>query len=233
MSLPKKILLLVLLLIVFMAVCVYTKIGQLTLLNSDDSSIEVQEYVTQPLQNEEETPLTQEESLKKLNEPVLENIEKKDEETQKESEEVVEQKVEVEEKIEEKTPEVQTLPSKENIQEQINTALENNGIMFQRMSYNVTTQSQNTIEKIAQILIQNPHIKIEIAGHTDAKGDDSFNQMISEQRANSVKNLLKALGVEENRLSAKGYGETMPLVPNDKEGYSLTNRRVEFNIIEE
>lgn len=233
MSLPKKILLLVLLLIVFMAVCVYTKIGQLTLLNSDDSSIEVQEYVTQPLQNEEETPLTQEESLKKINEPVLENIEKKDEETQKESEEVVEQKVEVEEKIEEKTPEVQTLPSKENIQEQINTALENNGIMFQRMSYNVTTQSQNTIEKIAQILIQNPHIKIEIAGHTDAKGDDSFNQMISEQRANSVKNLLKALGVEENRLSAKGYGETMPLVPNDKEGYSLTNRRVEFNIIEE
>ncbi len=233
MSLPKKILLLVLLLIVFMAVCVYTKIGQLTLLNSDDSSIEVQEYVTQPLQNEEETPLTQEESLKKLNEPVLENIEKKDEETQKESEEVVEQKVEVEENLEEKTPEVQTLPSKENIQEQINTALENNGIMFQRMSYNVTTQSQNTIEKIAQILIQNPHIKIEIAGHTDAKGDDSFNQMISEQRANSVKNLLKALGVEENRLSAKGYGETMPLVPNDKEGYSLTNRRVEFNIIEE
>lgn len=233
MSLPKKILLLVLLLIVFMAVCVYTKIGQLTLLNSDDSSIEVQEYVTQPLQNEEETPLTQEESLKKLNDPVLENIEKKDEEAQKESEEVVEQKVEVEEKIEEKTPEVQTLPSKENIQEQINTALENNGIMFQRMSYNVTTQSQNTIEKIAQILIQNPHIKIEIAGHTDAKGDDSFNQMISEQRANSVKNLLKALGVEENRLSAKGYGETMPLVPNDKEGYSLTNRRVEFNIIEE
>lgn len=233
MSLPKKILLLVLLLIVFMAVCVYTKIGQLTLLNSDDSSIEVQEYVTQPLQNEEETPLTQEESLKKINDPVLENIEKKNEETQKESEEVVEQKVEVEEKIEEKTPEVQTLPSKENIQEQINTALENNGIMFQRMSYNVTTQSQNTIEKIAQILIQNPHIKIEIAGHTDAKGDDSFNQMISEQRANSVKNLLKALGVEENRLSAKGYGETMPLVPNDKEGYSLTNRRVEFNIIEE
>ena len=233
MSLPKKILLLVLLLIVFMAVCVYTKIGQLTLLNSDDSSIEVQEYVTQPLQNEEETPLTQEESLKKINDPVLENIEKENEETQKESEEVVEQKVEVEEKIEEKTPEVQTLPSKENIQEQINTALENNGIMFQRMSYNVTTQSQNTIEKIAQILIQNPHIKIEIAGHTDAKGDDSFNQMISEQRANSVKNLLKALGVEENRLSAKGYGETMPLVPNDKEGYSLTNRRVEFNIIEE
>lgn len=233
MSLPKKILLLVLLLIVFMAVCVYTKIGQLTLLNSDDSSIKVQEYVTQPLQNEEETPLTQEESLKKINDPVLENIEKENEETQKESEEVVEQKVEVEEKIEEKTPEVQTLPSKENIQEQINTALENNGIMFQRMSYNVTTQSQNTIEKIAQILIQNPHIKIEIAGHTDAKGDDSFNQMISEQRANSVKNLLKALGVEENRLSAKGYGETMPLVPNDKEGYSLTNRRVEFNIIEE
>jgi flagellar motor protein MotB len=45
--------------------------------------------------------------------------------------------------------------------------------------------------------------------------------------------LLITLGVEENRLSAKGYGETMPLVPNDKEGYSLTNRRVEFNIIEE
>jgi len=227
MSLPKMILLLVLLLIVFIAVCVYTKIGQFALDNNDKSSIEVQENVTQPLQNEEITPLTQEEALKKIDEPILENEEEKSEETQKNIEKIIEQNFEEEKK------QTQTLPSKENIQEQINKVLENNSIMFQRMSYNVTTQSQDTIEKIAQILIQNPQIKIEVAGHTDAKGDDSFNQMISEQRANSVKNLLIALGVEENRLSAKGYGETMPLVPNDKDGYSLTNRRVEFNIIEE
>ncbi|MDD2639588.1 MAG: OmpA family protein [Arcobacteraceae bacterium] len=227
MSLPKKILLLVLLLIVFMAVCVYTKIGQFTDEFSTSTPQEATNQVTQPLQNEETPPLTPEETLKKIDEPLVEDEEKKGEETQKNIEKIIEQN------FEEKNKQTQPLLSKENIQEQINSVLENNSIMFQRMSYNVTTQSQDTVEKIAQILIQNPQIKIEIAGHTDAKGDDSFNQMISEQRANSVKNLLIALGVEENRLSAKGYGETMPLVPNDKEGYSLTNRRVEFNIIEE
>jgi outer membrane protein OmpA-like peptidoglycan-associated protein len=227
MSLPKKILLLVLLLIVFMAVCVYTKIGQFTDELSTNTPQEATNQVTQPLQNEETPPLTPEETLKKIDEPLVEDEEKKGEETQKNIEKIIEQN------FEEKNKQTQPLLSKENIQEQINSVLENNSIMFQRMSYNVTTQSQDTVEKIAQILIQNPQIKIEIAGHTDAKGDDSFNQMISEQRANSVKNLLIALGVEENRLSAKGYGETMPLVPNDKEGYSLTNRRVEFNIIEE
>jgi outer membrane protein OmpA-like peptidoglycan-associated protein len=227
MSLPKKILLLVLLLIVFIAVCIYTKIGQFTHELVPTASVESTLQVTQALQNEETTPLTQEESLKKIDEPLIENEEKKSEETQKNIEKIIEQNFEEEKK------QTQPLPSKESIQEQINKVLENNSIMFQRMSYNVTNESQATVAKIVQILMQNPHIKIEVAGHTDAKGDDSFNQMISEQRANSVKNLLITLGVEENRLSAKGYGETMPLVPNDKEGYSLTNRRVEFNIIEE
>lgn len=226
MSLSKKILLLLLLLVVFMAVCVYTKIGQFTSELSTSTSQEATTQVTQPAQNEEEKVLTQEEEFKKIEEPAPLETENSLE-TQKNIEKIIEQNFEEEKKQTEPTP------TKEEIQEKINQTLENNAIMFQRMSYNVTESSKEVIEKIAKILTENPTIKIEIGGHTDAKGDDSFNQMISEQRANSVKNILIGLGIEENRLTAKGYGETMPLVPNDKEGYSLTNRRVEFNIIEE
>lgn len=226
MSLAKKISLLLLLLVVFMAVCVYTKIGQFTTELTETVSQESSVPVTTPTLNEEEKVLTQEEELKKVEEPTKSEDEKSLE-TQQNIEKIIEQNFEEEKK------QTQTAPSKEEVQEQINKTLENNAIMFQRMSYDVTNDSKSIIEQIAKILSDNPTFKIEIGGHTDAKGDDSFNQMISEQRANSVKKILIGLGIDENRLTAKGYGETMPLVPNDKEGYSLTNRRVEFNIIEE
>ncbi|WP_419770933.1 MAG: OmpA family protein [Candidatus Marinarcus sp.] len=119
------------------------------------------------------------------------------------------------------------------IQEEMNSAVLNNAIVFQRMSSNVTDKSRDVIAKIAKVLKENQDIKIEIAGHTDAKGDEDFNQMVSQQRAESVKNILIEMGVDSQRMVAKGYGETKPIVPNDPDGYSTINRRVEFNIIEE
>lgn len=252
MSLPKKILLLLLLLITFIAVCVYTKVEQIA---NELAPQTVQESVTQATQNvvqevqepavqtqeqsNEQTPqepLTPEEAFKKVDEnvvikeetPVINTQEastQEIQETQANIEKIVEQNYEEEKKAE--------IPVDESVQSQINKLLENNGILFQRMSAFIAEDSRTTLEQIAKIIKDNPTINIEIAGHTDSKGDDSYNQTISEQRANSVKSRLIELGVEEKRLIAKGYGETKPLVPNDQDGYSLINRRVEINIIEE
>lgn len=255
MSLPKKILLLLLLLITFIAVCVYTKVEQIA---NELAPQTVQESVTQATQNivqevqepavqtqeqsneqtpqEPQEPLTPEEAFKKVDEnvvikeetPVINTQEastQEIQETQANIEKIVEQNYEEEKKAE--------IPVDESVQSQINKLLENNGILFQRMSAFIAEDSRTTLEQIAKIIKDNPTINIEIAGHTDSKGDDSYNQTISEQRANSVKSRLIELGVEEKRLIAKGYGETKPLVPNDQDGYSLINRRVEINIIEE
>lgn len=246
MSLPKKILLLLLLLITFIAACVYTKVEQIAneltpptqealseSTQTTEQSMQVQEEQTNEQAPQES--LTPEEAFKKVDEnadlkeaattPVQEMQETQ--ETQANMEKLVEQNFEEEKKT------VVDVTADESVQTRINKILENNGILFQRMSAYIAEDSRTTLEKIAKIIIDNPKLKIEIAGHTDAKGDDSYNQTVSEQRAESVKNRLVELGVDSKRLIAKGYGETKPLVPNDQDGYSLINRRVEINIIEE
>ncbi|MFA7090863.1 MAG: OmpA family protein [Arcobacteraceae bacterium] len=257
MSLPNKIILLLLLLVVFITICVYTKAEQIfneltvsiptTVVEETQPAETQQEQFIQDMQAQQQvaieeavqdaqiqqqeeallpTPLTPEEEFKKVQGEVV----LKDEsvvETQENMEKTVEQN------LDETQKQNAEVSNNESLQAQINMLLVNNSIVFQRMSSNIANESKETLEKIAKIIIDNPTIKIEIAGHTDAKGDDSFNQTVSEQRANSVKSRLVELGVNADRLVAKGYGKTKPLVANDEEGYSLANRRVEFNIIEE
>jgi outer membrane protein OmpA-like peptidoglycan-associated protein len=138
---------------------------------------------------------------------------------------------------EEMTEEIKKEPlrvvNEENLQLTINEIISQNRIIFKRLSTDVTQESFKTIEKLADILKQYPSIKIEVGGHTDAKGDDEVNAYISKHRALSVKKILVEQGIEEERLSAKGYGESEPIVQNDPQGYSIKNRRVEFKIIKE
>lgn len=118
-------------------------------------------------------------------------------------------------------------------QEEINAVIAKDHIFFKRLGTDITDESYKVVEQIAKILKNNPSVKIEIGGHTDAKGEADVNQWISLQRAKSVKKELEKLGIAEDRITAVGYGESQPLVPNDKNGYSSENRRVEFKIIEE
>lgn len=124
-------------------------------------------------------------------------------------------------------------PNKKDLQETINKALVENKINFERRSTKVTETSISTIEKIAKILKDNPTITIEVAGHTDSRGNDSLNKQISQDRANSVKDLLVGLGIKDERIKAVGYGEEFPIAKDDENGLSEINRRVEFNIIGE
>ena len=69
------------------------------------------------------------------------------------------------------------------------------------------------------------------AGHTDSDGSESFNQKLSEGRAQSAVNYLISKGISASRLVAKGYGESIPMEENDSKEHKAKNRRVELKII--
>ena len=105
------------------------------------------------------------------------------------------------------------------------------GIYFEFDKATITPESRPDLEEAAKILIQNPTILVEIQGHTDSVGSDKYNQQLSERRAKAVVNyLVQDLGIEEMRLTAKGYGESRPVADNSSEEGRALNRRVEFVI---
>jgi OOP family OmpA-OmpF porin len=75
-------------------------------------------------------------------------------------------------------------------------------------------------------------MKVRIAGHTDSRGSDEYNQRLSEARAKSVCEYLISRGISADRLSYIGYGESRPIDTNDTEEGRQNNRRVELEILE-
>ena len=90
------------------------------------------------------------------------------------------------------------------------------------------------LDQLVEMMKSKPSMVLEIAGHTDFKGSETYNISLSQKRADAVKNYLVANGIEESRVVAKGYGEKYPLATNDDEleGREL-NRRTEFIILSE
>jgi OOP family OmpA-OmpF porin len=101
----------------------------------------------------------------------------------------------------------------------------------------VLEESHAALNKLVTYLNQHPTLVVEIGGHTDSKGNDRYNQRLSEQRAQSVVDYLVQQGIARERLTAKGYGETMPIAPNENEDGTDNpagrekNRRTEFKVI--
>jgi outer membrane protein OmpA-like peptidoglycan-associated protein len=86
------------------------------------------------------------------------------------------------------------------------------------------------LDKLADTLNKAKNWTLEIQGHTDDKGGDDFNMKLSQGRADSVKNYLITKGVLLDSITAKGFGESKPLVANDSDANREKNRRVEFKI---
>jgi outer membrane protein OmpA-like peptidoglycan-associated protein len=94
----------------------------------------------------------------------------------------------------------------------------------------LTNDSKNSLNKLIKILDEYPDTDIEIQGHTDSKGSNSYNQNLSELRADAVTNYLIQKNISGERLAVKGFGERVPKYTNDTEDGRSQNRRVEFLI---
>lgn len=106
-------------------------------------------------------------------------------------------------------------------------------IYFDTGKATIKPESFPILDQVAEFLKANPKAVVEIQGHTDSIGSDSYNLSLSQARAEAVKTyLVTRHGIDPSRLIARGYGETMPIASNaSREGRAM-NRRVEFVIIE-
>ena len=103
-------------------------------------------------------------------------------------------------------------------------------IQFEFNSAALTEDSEEGITMLAAFLKNHSEISVELAGHTDNVGSDTYNLKLSEERAEVVLRALVAKGIAESRLKAKGYGSAKPLRPNDTEEHRAMNRRTEMII---
>ena len=92
-------------------------------------------------------------------------------------------------------------------------------------------QSYVELQKLYSFLNDNPKMRVEISGHTDAKGSVDYNQKLSEERAKSVVGYLIKRGISSDRLKYKGYGKARPIATNETAEGREKNRRVEFTIL--
>ncbi len=104
-------------------------------------------------------------------------------------------------------------------------------IFFDVNKFELKTESQAELDKLVQLLTENPTIKIEIGGHTDNVGKPADNLALSNNRAKAVINYLATKNIPAARLIAKGYGETKPVADNKTEEGRALNRRTEMKII--
>jgi outer membrane protein OmpA-like peptidoglycan-associated protein len=105
------------------------------------------------------------------------------------------------------------------------------GITFAYDKADVMAQFQPTLNEVASTLAEFPKTYIDVYGHTDSDGSDSYNQMLSERRAQSVATYLNQHGVQSARMATRGYGETQPIATNATEAGKAANRRVEIKIV--
>jgi len=102
------------------------------------------------------------------------------------------------------------------------------GILFDLDSATIRGESKPVLDEVLAVLEGEPGWKVTIEGHTDSTGSDSHNQVLSQQRADSVKAYLVAGGIEADRLRTKGFGESKPVADNATELGRAQNRRVEL-----
>src|SRR6202795_1710633 len=101
-------------------------------------------------------------------------------------------------------------------------------VLFDTGKYSLKPGAREKLAKVAGILLAYPGLNIEVGGYTDNVGGDAMNQTLSENRAGSVRDYLVNQGVATNSVSAKGYGNTLPVASNGDSSGRQQNRRVEL-----
>ena len=104
-------------------------------------------------------------------------------------------------------------------------------IFFDLDKYDLKDKSVTELQKIVRFLKENPGLKVEVSGHTDNSGAETYNLQLSERRAQAVYNYLVANGIASERLRLRGYGAGKPIADNNTEEGKQKNRRIEFKLI--
>ena len=115
---------------------------------------------------------------------------------------------------------------------EVEAVIELPGVYFDFDKATLKPEAKVVLNEAAALLSQHERVVVEVAGHTDSSGSDAYNQGLSERRANSVRDYLVEKGVRASRLSAKGYGESMPVASNDTKEGRAENRRVELIVLD-
>jgi OOP family OmpA-OmpF porin len=105
------------------------------------------------------------------------------------------------------------------------------GLYFDTDEAEIKARGYAILQEVVEVLERNPGVRVEIAGHTDSRGSDGYNQLLSERRAQAVRDFLVEAGIDADRLTARGYGESRPAVPNTSDENMAKNRRVQLNPI--
>jgi outer membrane protein OmpA-like peptidoglycan-associated protein len=101
-------------------------------------------------------------------------------------------------------------------------------VLFDTGKYSLKSGAREKLAKVAGILIAYSGLNVEVGGYTDNVGGDDMNQKLSENRAGAVRDYLVEEGVGSNSVTAKGFGNTLPVTSNDNAGGRQANRRVEL-----
>lgn len=118
---------------------------------------------------------------------------------------------------------------KEEVKKIFTKALQ--GIQFETGKEVIKKTSFPILNQVADVMKINSSYLLEINGHSDSQGDDDKNLLLSQKRADAVKQYIVAKGISADRMTAKGYGETMPVADNATAAGRAKNRRVEFKVI--
>lgn len=114
---------------------------------------------------------------------------------------------------------------------QVNASLELKNILYESNSFKLNPSSFIELDKLVQLLNDNPSIKVQINGHTDNVGKPADNLLLSTNRAKSVVEYLISKGIDKTRLTAKGFGSSQPVADNGTETGRAKNRRTELLVV--
>lgn len=107
-----------------------------------------------------------------------------------------------------------------------------NNVFYDFDKATLRPESSTELDALVQLLKDNGKLRIELGSHTDDKGADDYNLKLSDARAASVVDYLAGKGIAQDRLVAKGYGESAPVASNETDEGRQQNRRTEFKVLE-
>ena len=102
------------------------------------------------------------------------------------------------------------------------------GVNFDTNKATIKAESESILMNAVKVMNENSSVHVRVEGHTDSRGSASYNQGLSERRAQAVVDWMASHGVDANRMSPIGYGESSPVAPNDSDENMYKNRRVDF-----